>query len=183
MNVILPLRRLWLFKMQKKNVKKFLLVFLLSCCCPFLVTQAALATWQDKTFSSLNKAFKVGYDRKINRQLYVCRTHLWGGRQLGMTWQHHGRCHIPYARKNYVVDNYSVLNSPPGFWQPYYGFFPERALYFGEGVQKVPLALCRGFYHRSLLPGKIWRGHKFCEVVYHGKAISLSRFSVFIALE
>lgn len=161
-------------------MRLFFSIFLGSIFCAVNATSLSSPIWQENVAGISMSAFNVGYDRQRNVQLYVCRTRLWGGRQLGSTWRKHGRCYVPYAKKTYVVDNYSVLSRIEGRWQPFYGFFPKSALLIGVGVKKVPLALCRGYHHSSLIPGKTWRGHNTCDIVYHGKALSLPRYSIFI---
>ncbi len=138
--------------------------------------------WQVPSKQSLAmQSGAVGYNRMLNKSLYVCSANLWGSKQLGLTWQAHKKCTLPYANRSYSVDKFSLLKKSKFNWQPYYGFFPKKAIILGLSLKKVPLSLCRGYYHQSLLPGKTWRKHKYCDVVYNGKVIYLKRYSILVA--
>lgn len=153
-------------------------LFLMSLVFVSMATPKSL--WCEQYCKRKNDILKVGYDRLHNRTLYACRTNLWGSMQIGHTWYGRDRCHLPYGGKIYTVDKYALLKNVEGSWQPYYGFFPDNALILGDGIKKVKLALCRGFYKRSLIPGKTWTGHNSCDIVLRGKAIALKRYSIFV---
>lgn len=136
--------------------------------------------WCEQNCSLSQNMLKVGYDRLNNRTLYACQANLWGSLQIGHTWSGHARCHLPYGGKIYTVDRFSVLKKIEGRWQPYYGFFPNHALILGIGSKRQQLTLCRGYYDKSLIPGKTWQGHKTCDIVLRGKVISLNHYSVFL---
>lgn len=124
----------------------------------------------------------VGYSRANGKALYACQANLWGSRQVGVTWPGQKKCILPYAGKAYSVDKFFIFShQAPLQWQPYYGFFPDHAKVIGTGVKKVPLVLCRGYYHRSLLVGKTWHGHKTCDVIDSARRVHpLKRYSVLV---
>ena len=143
--------------------------------------KASAEPWLMPAKKSLEKqSIAIGYNRAINKSLYVCSANLWGSKQLGLTWRAHKKCTVPYAGKIYSVDNFSLLNKIKLNWQPYYGFAIKGSVVLGEGVKKVPLFLCRGYYHRSLLAGKTWLKHKYCDVVYNGKIKHLKHYSILV---
>jgi hypothetical protein len=122
-----------------------------------------------------------GYNRATNHRLYLCRANLWGSLQLGITWGKHAKCELPYANKKYSVDKFSILKSAEDVkWQNYYGYFPKNAFILGSGIKSVPLAVCRGYYKRSLLVGKTWRNHGTCDAVYLHSIQHLKRYSILI---
>lgn len=157
-----------------------LLVYLVVFYFVFPAPLAVAGCWRDPQATVSKHYLKVGYDRLHNRSLYVCQANLWGSLQIGHTWRGRDRCHLPYANKNYTVDKFSVLSHIEGHWQPYYGFFPKDAWFLGHGIRKENFALCRGYYQRSLVPGKTWDGHGTCDIVFRGKVIALTRYSIFL---
>lgn len=136
--------------------------------------------WCEHHCEYASKMMRVGYDRVKNRNLYACRTNLWGSLQIGHTWYNRNRCHLPYGGKIYTVDKFSVLKKIKGEWQPYYGIFPKEAYILGRGANQEKQALCRGYYDRALVPGKTWAGHETCDIVLRTKVISLKHYSIFV---
>lgn len=158
--------------------RAMLIIFALLFVFPF---DAMASPWNAYLGQLPRGSYQVGYDIRSRQGLYVCQTNLWGSLQIGTTTKrHHGRCHLPYADKVYTVDKYSILSYVNGVWQPYYGYYPTRPVVVGYGVKRVPLALCRGYYHGSLIPGKTWKDHKYCDVAYKGKALRLARYSILV---
>ena len=155
----------------------------------FLLYSFSMVMWLPTSFAASwgkvgsfpRDLFKVGYNRVTRHSIHICQANLWGRKQLGISWRNHHQCDLSYAGHIYSVENYRLLLNKQGYWQPYYGFFPGKALILGSGVKKVSLALCRGYYKHSLLAGKTWRGHKYCDVIYQNKIHRLKRYSIFIS--
>ena len=143
---------------------------------------AIAAIWQlpNHKISLAKQSPQIGYNLVSNNHLYVCQAPLWGHKQLGVTWSFHNKCELPYAKKIYVVDKYLVLAKSKLKWLAYKQSRGKQALILGSGGSQLALSLCRGYYYHSLLIGKTWRGHPYCDVVYQGKVKSLKKYSVLV---
>lgn len=149
-------------------------------CLLFYSSMLFASSWCEHHCEYAKDMMRVGYDVVRNHNLYACRANLWGSLQIGHTWHHRDRCHLPYAGKVYTVDKFSVLKKIEGKWQPYYGYFPKEAFILGRGANKEKQALCRGYYDHALVPGKTWAGHHSCDIVLRRKVIALKRYAIFI---
>ena len=155
-------------------------LLIVACC---MVWQAYASSWQlPNHHQALHKLSpKLGYRLIDNRNLYVCLATLWGHQQLGVTWSYHKKCELPYAGKIYAVDKFMVLNIKQPSWQKGEPKLPSKAFLLGSaGTHKIPFALCRGYYKGSLLIGKTWQGHSYCEAPYQKKVLKLKQYDVIV---
>jgi hypothetical protein len=150
-------------------MKRLLLIFSL---CVFIAVAPLFSHAYGQAPGTLNSALIVGTDNN-GTTLFFCRSLLYGGMRIGVTWAGSRQCLIPFKGKMYALTQYMIPNQTEF---GHYRWAPnaEHAIQVGHDEREVPLFLCQSEVNGYLYAGTTSPGYNFCNIIYKNKEVITS---------
>lgn len=121
-------------------------------------------------------ALKTGTDVH-GKALYLCLAQLFDSVQPGKTWPGSDQCLVPYAGKEYIVNQFTIPNEHE--FNPYIWMHgAQKAIVIGKDSNGRSLFLCQTNFNGSEQPGKTWQGYNHCNISFNGLEIITDDYRV-----